>query len=133
MRRKSKVLSILAAIIFLSAAVIGIFKQEKVLKAGILTKGRILYKSSGMKKEDEEKQAKEKAGTQIEEGTVLEDATEGKVLVNYEYWDKDGKKHTGKYYAVLPGNVKSGVKYGAYGTEYTGTMSGIAVLDNDFL
>ncbi|MBN1897474.1 MAG: DUF1566 domain-containing protein, partial [Spirochaetes bacterium] len=113
--RKKLVFSLF--ILFLTLSIVK-FYHDAELKAGVFTKGRILYKSSGMEKED-----KEKVGiVKMDQGTAVIDATEGKVLVNYEFWTADGKRLIGTFIPANPAHVQQGVRYGANGTEFTGAL-----------
>ncbi|MDD5066856.1 MAG: hypothetical protein PHF84_07390, partial [bacterium] len=78
--------------------------------SGVLTRGRIIYETSGLKKKDNEKN-KMIQGT-MESGTGLDDACENNVMQNFEFWDHEGKRRTGAYAAVDPAWVLDSVNYG---------------------
>lgn len=148
MDKKLKILFLIIIFILFSLTEIIHLQNNNVLQAGGFSRGKMIYKQSGMKKEDEgEVPAEEGEGVSIDKGTALPDAAEGSVLYQIEFWDSDGKRHTGVYIPVEINNVRqgsnfgannsqagtlvlpaesqvlTGVNYGAAGTEFTGTLT----------
>lgn len=82
--------------------------------SGVLTRGRILFETSGYK--DQKKAAR----PEMEPGTGLQGADESKVLIGYEFWDSSGKRHTGIYIPPDAASVLFGTSFGPNG-EVTGS------------
>lgn len=95
-----------------------------------ISRGRSIYEKSGIKKENQKQETQNNNSSSIDKETILSDAIDGKVLINYEYWDKNGKRHVGTCVIPQPENVKSGITYGANGTEFTGSFIGTLVTNN---
>ncbi|MDD5589040.1 MAG: DUF1566 domain-containing protein [Candidatus Nanoarchaeia archaeon] len=79
--------------------------------SGVLTRGRILFETSGYKNKTQQA-----VRAELEPSLGLPCATDDIVLSGYEFWDSFGKRHTGNYIPVASASVLSGTSFGPNGS-----------------